>query len=283
MLRNLRRAIRLRQLVAGIAGLALGLLGNILASYLFEARSWLVYLIGGVFVASMVALILLDLRGPTRVELSLRPVRTIRTPDEMEGIARRGLIGLVSLYRPMKGSAAPPDPKEWLAAAGRRDYACLDLPNSNLAPLITAITMHKSKLAHCWLISTTSNDPRFPGSSAYVPALVEYLKAERQLACEFHYGPEFQMPLDDDAEVFTRTLDRIRRAMAEAAKRGLAEEEVMGDFTGGVRGMTLAMILGRLDADRDVQMIGTHYGDDGSPQPPLLPVVFGFSPVLRER
>jgi hypothetical protein len=284
MFPRLRRAIRLRQIIAGIFGLALGLLGNILASYLFEARSWLVYLISGVCVVSMVVLVLLDVRGPGRVELNLRPVRTVRSDAEKRSVAHPGLIALVSLYRPMKDSHVPSQkPEDWKAAAGRLDYQYLDLPHSNLAPLIEAITMHASKLKHCWLITTKSADSRFLGSGVYVPALIAYLQQEHGLGCEFHYGPEFELPLDDDAEVFTRTLDRTRKALAEAKDRGLTEEEVIGDFTGGVRGMTLGMILSRLDGDSDVQMIGTHYAADGMPVPPLFPVVFSFEPVLQEK
>jgi hypothetical protein len=283
MFKHLRRAIRMRQLVAGIVGLSLGLLGNIAASYLFEARSWLVYLISAVFVISVILLVFLDLRGPARVKLNLRPVKTIRTKAEQQSVARSGLIGMVSLYRPMKNSHTPPTskPEDWKAAAEHLDYAYLDLPNSNLAPLIEAITMHASRLQHCWLIATTSSDSRFWGSSVYAPALVAYLQTERNLKCQFYYGPELELPLDDDAEVFTRTLDRTHKILEQARHLGLAEENVISDFTGGVRGMTLGMILGRLDSDRDVQMIGTHYAPDGAPIPPLLPVIFSFEPVLQ--
>ena len=265
-------------------GLSLGLLGNILASYLFEARSWLVYLIGTVLVASIILIVILDLRGPARVQLVLRPVKTIRTEMEKRSAARPGLIGMVSLYRPMKGSCVPSSkPEDWKAAAERLDYAYLDLPHSNLAPLIEAITMHVSKLKHCWLITTTSTDARFWGSNVYAPVLIAYLQAVCQVNCTFHYGPELELPLDDDAEVFTRTLERTRYALAEARQLGLAEEDVIGDFTGGVRGMTLGMILSRLDGDRDLQMIGTHYAPDGAPEPPLLPIVFSFETVLQEK
>lgn len=284
MFPRLRRAIRLRQLVAGIMGLCLGLLGNILASYLFEARSWLVYLIAAILVGSLVLLVILDLRGPPRVQLNLRPIQTVRTEAEKRSAARSGLIGLVSLYRPMKGHCVPSSqPEDWKAAAERLDYTYLDLPHSNLAPLIEAITMHASKLKHCWLITTTSTDACFWGSNVYAPVLVAYLREVCQMSCEFHYGSELELPLDDDAEVFTRTLERTRYALAEAHKLGLEEEDVIGDFTGGVRGMSLGMILSRLDGDRDLQMIGTHYTPDGLPEPPLLPIIFSFETVLHEK
>jgi hypothetical protein len=284
MWQQLRRAIRLRQFLAGFSGLALGLLANVASDYMAVSAPWLISIVVLVFVATLLASIFLDVRGPARVGLILQPVKTLRTDAEKQAAARRGLIAFVSLYRPFRGSRVPStQASDWLAAAERGDYDDLDLPNSNLAPAIEAVVTHASKLEHCWLIGTTSADAKQPGSVAYIPILETYLQQEGNVKCQFHSGPEWQLPLDDDALVFSKTLELVRKAFAEAKELKLAAEDLVADFTGGVRGMTLGMILGCLDSDRDIEMIGAHYGPDGTPMPPLFPAIFGFEPVLRER
>lgn len=281
---RLRRAMRLRQVIAAIVGIVIGILTNVASSFFVEPHPWLVYVIGVIGLIALVAIIIMDIRGPVRVELNLRPVKTIRTAAEKESIARPGLIGIVSLYRPFGNtSVTSRNPEDWKAAAERLDYAALDFPNSNLAPLIQAISIHASKLLHCWLITTSSSDPRFWGSNVYAPVLVKYLQKEHHMKCTFHFGPELELPLEDDAEVFNKTVERAQNALAQARQLGLKEEEVIGDFTGGVRGMTLGMILSRLDGDCDLQVMGSHYKPNGEPTPPLFPIIFSFEPILHNK
>lgn len=284
MWNRLRQAIRLRQVVAGFSGLTLGLLINSLYSLMQDSGPWLTVLLLIVFVASLGAIVYLDVSGPKRISLNLRPVKTLRTDAEKQEAARRGLVIFVSLYRPQPGCAVPSkEAKDWQKAALRGDYVYLDLPNSNLAPAIQAIATHARHLEHCWLISTTSSDPDFPGSNTYLSVLKAYLREVQQVKCEFHDGPGLELSLDDDALVFTRTLDRMRHALQMANDLGLQDDDVIADFTGGVRGMTLGMILSCLDGDRDIQMIGTHYSPSGAPTPPLFPVIFSFEPVIHDK
>jgi hypothetical protein len=277
--------MQLRQLSAGVTGLALGLLLNVASNWLSGAGAALVPVIVAIFVGTLSVSIYLWWRNPTRVGLNIRPVRTLRAEAEKRQQAHRGLIAFVSLYRPGRDSRASKKPEDWQAAAARNDYQALDLPHSNLATTIEAIMSHTSQLEHCWLIGTTATDLGVPGSSIYIPALIEYLRHERGLKCTFHHGPECNLPLDDDALVFTKTLDLVRHVFAQAEKEGevgLQAQEVIADFTGGTRSMTLGMILACLDGDRDIEMIGTHYDAAGNPKGPIFPIIFSFEPVLLQ-
>jgi len=76
----------------------------------------------------------------TRVPLKLD------TEDRRRQYAKRGLIVLVGVFRPNRGSRAESLPvEERLALAERGDYTGLDLPNSNLALAIAAVALYQDK------------------------------------------------------------------------------------------------------------------------------------------
>jgi hypothetical protein len=281
---RLVRVMQLRQLSAGVAGLTLGLLLDFASDWLTGSGAGLVPLVALIFIAALSVSAWLWWRDPSRVGLALQPVKTLRTEAEKRQHARRGLIALVSLYRPTEENpAARLTPEDWRAAAKQRDYAALDLPNSNLATTIEAITSHASQLEHCWLIGTTAANPEIAGSHVYIPALVAYLNRERDLGCTFHYGQEFNLSLDDDALVFDKTVDIVREIFLHAESIGLGAPDVIADFTGGMRSMTLGMILACLDGDRDIEMIGTRYSPEGNWTGAPFPIIFRFEPILQQR
>ena len=283
MWQRLRQAMQLRQLTAGVAGLTLGLLLNFVSDWLTGSGTWLVPMVAIVFFGAILVSVWLWWRDPGRVGLNLQFVKTLRTESEKRQHARRGLIAFVSLYRPTREStAAKRSPDEWQTAAKERDYELLDLPSSNLATTIEAITTHASRLEHCWLVGTTATNPEIPGSHIYIPALVEYLRRERNVKCEFHYGTEFNLSLDDDALVFDKTLDLLRRIFRQAESMGLSAPDMIADFTSGIRSMTLGMILACLDGDRDIEMMGIHYNPEGKWTGSLFPIIFSFEPVLQQ-
>jgi hypothetical protein len=283
MRQRLQRAMQIRQASAGLAGLTLGLLLNFVSDWITGPGAWLMPLIALVFVVALAASAWFWWRHPERVGLNLQPVKTLRTEAEKKQHARRGLIAFVSLYRPTRESAASKlSPADWQTAAEQLDYERLDLPSSNLATTIEAIITHASRLEHCWLIGTTSAKPEIPGSNVYIPVLVEYLSRGRDLQCEFHHGPEFNLSLDDDALVFDKTMDLLRKIFSQAEGHKLSAGDVIADFTSGVRSMTLGMILACLDGDRDIEMIGTHYSPEGQWVGPPFPIIFSFEPVLQK-
>jgi len=284
MWQRLRQAIQFRQISAGAAGLLLGLLIEVLANWLTESSIGLVVVLTSIFVALLALNVWLWWRNPDRVSLRVDSVNTLRTQAERERYAQRGLVAFVSLYRPGRDGTASKNPKDWFEAAERKDYRVLDLPHSNLAPLIEAVMSHASRLEHCWLIGTAGSDPNRPGSAAYIPVLTEYLRRERGVKRTFHCGPECEIPMDDDALVFTKTVDLVKGIYLQARNDkqiALKPEEIIADFTGGMRSMPLGMILACLDSDRDIQMIGTHYDAAGKPTEALFPIVFKFQAIVR--
>jgi hypothetical protein len=283
MWRRLRRVIGVRQVSAGAAGLMLGLLLNLGSDWLAGPGLVLVPLIVAIFILAFLVSAWLWWRNPDRVGIHLQYVKTLRTETERAQHGRRGLIAFVSLYRPDRASpAAQLQPEDWQRAARDLDYEALDLPRSNLATTIEAITAHASHLEHCWLIGTTATDSQTPGSDVYIPSLVEYLRREYDVHCEFHYSPDLAISLDDDALVFDKTIDMLRGIFRQAVDLKLSDSDIVADFTGGIRSMTLGMILACLDGDRDIEMIGTHYGPDGRWAGPRFPIIFGFEPVLYQ-
>lgn len=201
----------------------------------------------------------------------------LRTPEEQRRYAHRGVIVFVSLYHPVGGvPPAGPHQTDWLEAAQALAIEQLDLPHSSLAPALTAVLSHTSRLEHCWLISTVSTDERQLGSLVYVPLVVEYLR-RHGVTCAFHGGSDYAIVLDDDALVCAKTYDLIRRIYREAIDRyGLKAPDLVADFTGCPRSMSLGLILASLHADRNVQLIGTRYDAAGRPTGPHFPILVSY-------
>jgi len=285
MLRRIKRTMQIGQLIAGVAGLTFGLLVDLLSGWLQSSQgSQLVPVVIAVFVVALLISIWLWWTKPERIGLAVEHVRTLRNDREKKQNAKQGLVAFVSLYNPSGDSKAQelsiPERQE-LAQVGQ--YARLDLLNSNLAPLIDAVVTHASRLEHCWLIGTTSSTSDKAGSFVYIPAIVQYLKQECGVNCEFHYEG-YSIPVDDDVSVFERTLELVGQVFEEAGTdKKIAGANMVADFTGGFRSMPLGMILACLDKDRDIQMIGTHYDEYGKWTNNRFPIIFGFEPVFRPK
>jgi hypothetical protein len=282
MLENLLNRFRIRQFIAGIAGLLLGLLLNIASDWLSGAGNFMIPIVAVGFVVALVVNGYLWLRRPARVGLQLEPPDILDEAAKPEK-ARRGLIVFVSLYSPQsKSSASSLKLEERVEAAKSKNYKELDFENSNLATTVKAIIAHASTLEHCWLIATISRANESSSSLLYVPALIELLKEKYGMHCKFHFGEEFAVTIDDDAPIFIKTIDIVNRIFKLGKEEGLREKDFVVDFTAGMRSMTLGAILACLDHDRNIQMIGTKYDAEGRPQGPLFPIIFSFKPILRE-
>ncbi len=269
-------------IVIGSMTFGLGMAQNVFANYFAGVSFWRSLVLLGV---PLILLgVLLPLLVPTDIKATITP-RTLRTEDEKKRNANRGLIVFVSLYRPIKG--APPagaGDKQWLDAAGRLDYRSLDLENSNLGTAINAVVGHAPKLEHCWLIGTTSTDPAQPGSLDYEPVLIRFLTDQKKLTCEFHSGPEYAIPLDDDALVCPKTYDLVKRIYKRAKEEHKIETgDMIADFTGCPRSMTLGLILACLSTDQNIQLMGTRYDGSGRPVGPAIPIIFTFEPRLQAK
>jgi len=277
--RNLFRTVNPVRLTLGMASNFLALIINGVSNVLGSDWRMLSVLVTVFLVLGMVGLLL---SPRSQVEARIE-ARTLRTDEEKKRYANRGLIAFISLYRPIKKSPPAGDNEAaWLNAARAMDYHGLCLEQSNLATVINAAVGHSSRLEHCWLIGTVSSDPNQPGSSDYGPAVVEFLKKEKGLACKFHTGPEYAIPLDDDALVCTKTYDLVRRIYREAGRDfKIAPNEVIADFTGSFRSMTLGLILACLSVDKNIQLMGTRYDGAGHPVGPPVPIIFSYEPMLK--
>jgi hypothetical protein len=279
--RNLFQAVNPITLSIGMMSFLSGLICNIVSNVLGSDWRTLSMLTTGLLVLSMI-MVLLSPKAEVEARIE---ARTLRTDEEKRRSANRGLITFVSLYRPIKGKPPAGDSDiDWVNAARAMEYKKLDLENSNLATAINAAVGHASRLEHCWLIGTISTDLHQPGSIDYEPALVEFLKKEKNLACEFHSGPEYAIALDDDALVCTKTYDLVRRLYRQAASDfKIAPSDMIADFTGCPRSMTLGLILACLSVDKNIQLMGTRYDGAGRPVGQPVPIIFSFEPLLRAK
>jgi len=261
----------------------LNVTSNVIAA-LIASSKWLT--LGIVTFATIIALIVYIFLRPRYVDIRFKktPIPA-RTEQEKQASAQRGLVLVVGPYNPNRGAPTDQlDPARRRELAQALDYKTLDLPHSNLAVPIEAISAHASRLEHCWLLTTkTVNDPS-RDSEVYVPVLVEYLKKERGLHCQFHTSKKYEIVMDDDPAITERTRRIVNEIFKEAGefaekKTRLSNEEIVCDATSGTRSISLGIILACLDGKRKVQLIGTHYGPKGEFIGDPYPITFDYEPV----
>ena len=254
-------------------GSLLGVIPNLIATP--SILIWAAPVLGGIGLVSGLASLLLPQK--LSVDTAIRSPQSIRRPEDAALYARRGLVGFVSLYN--NPGKLPPD--ELQAAIDQLDFAQLQLEKSNLQPMLYAIQAHAVQLQHCWLIATVGKQAS--GSLPYAKVMAEYLRQEKGLQCGFHYGESFAVSLDDDTDVLQRTYDLlVKKVFKEATRANLAPQDLVADFTAGIRSMTLGMVLACLDKERDIEFVGTPYGEDGCPiKEELTPIIFSFEPQLK--
>jgi len=261
-----------------VMGLILGVFGNYLSGsaslvslrYLFPAF----IIIGAITFA-------LEARRHKLFNVVLK-VTTARTDSEKQRSARKGVITFVSIYNPHSSSIARKlTQDEIIAAVHNKDYRLLDLENTNFKTVIGAVCTHKdAPIKHCWLVGTVDAEGR-AGSTMYQDMLVEYLRIEKKINCEFHFGADYAISIDDDALICDKTYNMIQRIYHEAATFGLDGKDIIADFTGGMRSMPAGMILACLHRDNDIQLMGTKYNGIAEPVGPLFPIQIAFEPEIK--
>jgi hypothetical protein len=272
-----RRSLNPQRLSTGLAGLCvgslLGVIPNIIATP--SILIWAAPVLGGIALVSGVASLLLPQK--LSVDTAIRSPQSIRCPEDAALYARRGLIGFVSLYN----NPGKLFPEELQAAIDTLDFAKLMLEESNLQPMLHAIQAHAGQLQHCWLIATVGKQTS--GSLPYAKVMAEYLRQQKGLQCGFYYGEDYTVSLDDDTDVLQRTYDLlVRRVFKEATRASLSPQDLVADFTAGIRSMTLGMVLACLDKERDIEFVGTRYDLDGRMvRGDLTPIIFSFEPQLK--
>ncbi|MEM7117794.1 MAG: hypothetical protein AAF614_35515 [Chloroflexota bacterium] len=278
----MRRLLKLRIVIPFIAGILFNLVLGLLTTLVQESDS-------GITIGIIIALGLFGswsiyyLIRQRRTTVVDRTPRVLREPKDWWQYAHKGLIVFVSLYNPFRSPTAKAlTIEERLDAAAAGAYEKLDFENSNLKPIITAIDRHGSKLEHCWLVGTTASSGEQSSSVTYIPALECYLREQRGAKCQFHSGESYTVLIDDDAQVTTKTRDLIEKVFQEGRGLGLAEEEVLADFTAGPRSMVLGLFWACVDGKRDVQFVGSHYDENARPVGDLFPIIFSFDTERQE-
>lgn len=170
---------------------------------------------------------------------------------------------IIPLYnRHTKGSLSQKEKKQ---ALKNKNYKRLDLENSNLGHNIEAILAHSHNLAHCWIVGSYCEDKSIPSSTDYTEVLIEYLREEKGITCEFHYGKEYAVSLDSDALICEKTYNLTTHIYKEARKRyKLKAKDIIADVTGGLKSMNLGMVMACMHEDQEIQIIGGKYNLNGT-------------------
>lgn len=274
----MKNLFTLSQLIFGAFTFLVGLLAEVLGNMIAGGNWTILSVFAGLLVLAGLFVMVYRYTHPRHFDLRWSPPTPLRQPHEYRENAHRGLIFNLPLLDPQS-----PDKREITKeekdtrkeAARNLDLACADLEHSNFRTAIEAAKAHAHRLQHVWLITT-------PDALPYAPVLEKYLKQQEKIACEIHYGDGYNILLkEDDDQVAVKTQKMVDLIYREAKKKGLSDKDIVADFTGGPRSMVLGIILACLDESRVVQMIGTHYDQNGKPQG-VLPVLFDFEPKLTD-
>ena len=279
----MNRFLRPATLIPAITGFLLAVVLEVVVNTIIGAGGQVltaVLILTALF--SLLALWLNERTQSTRVMIEPVP---LDTPANRLIHAHRGLIAFVSLYQPNaqnpQGNTGT-DVSARIAAAQNGDYTALDLENANLAAIIATITAHASKLEHCWLITTTTGDP-VTSSLTYLPPLIAYLQEKKGLRIHYHAGEDYIIRIDrNDALITSQTRNLVNAIYREARAFKLAEQDVVADFSGGYRSMTLGMILACLNKGRDIQFAGTRYDANAQPTGEIFPILYNFEAELSQ-
>jgi hypothetical protein len=277
-----RRFLNAQRTLMTISGTSFGILLSVIANWISSGEfTWLLpYIAILTVITGGVALYLTFRRPLPRIAVVMRTPVTLRSSEDTRRYGREGFIGFVPLYSPLAGNPAvqlTPEARRKAVKDLDFDRLCLT-DNSNLRPTMTAIQAHAGHLKHCWLISTSGENGSLPDARL----LVEYLRQRAGLGCEFHYGVEYSVAIEDDVLTTSKTYDLVQGIFRKAGESyRISQQKMVGDITSGFRSMPLGMILASLNKDQDIEFVGTHYDEIGSPVGPLLPTIYGFEAQVQ--
>ena len=156
---------------------------------------------------------------------------------------------------------------------------------SNLYTLLTAIKAHGSTLEHIWLLGTA--DPKEgKGSGSILADLTDYIGRNRE-SLGLKKDPKIEhletIPMDFDNQVTECVRKTVDEVFDHAAYYGLKQSDIIADCTGGTKSMTLGVILACLEEDRDIQLVGSRYKEDGRPDgSSAFPMIFEYTTSRAE-
>lgn len=269
--------LSVRKIILTLVLAVLNVVSNLIANLTVEGGWRIIWLVLGIGALAAIAYILIrNILNPPHVSVQFDQAVPIRQ-EEYQRHARKGLILLLSDFKPNPGSPAHHlSEKERLELAEKGDYDSLHLTDSNFNPAIIAVTAHASNLSHCWII-TTSNTSERNQSRPYARVLAAYL----QTICgagNFHHGDGYVIPAQDDDAMAKKTYTVVNAIYQEArGKFQLRDEDIVSDFTGTSKSMSMGMILACLDRRRTLQYVGSHYDSAGNRQGDSFPILFTFA------
>jgi len=208
---------------------------------------------------------------------------TLDNEADRREYGRKGLIVVVSRFRSFSKDINAKGSAFIEGAIEARNYEALDVMNSNFKPAIIAALAHQDTLQHCWLLATTANSEGRSGSTLEREFLLGYLRDETELAsCKFYCGTDYEISVNNDAQVTHKTKDLINKIFKEAKKLGLKENDIVADLTGGLKSISLGIALACITATRDVQYEATDYLPNGNPSGNMTPVLYDIQIQLKD-
>jgi hypothetical protein len=277
---SLGKFLSSRQPYQTIAAFGSGILLGIIPNWVVAGGTTVIWFVA---IATVVTWLLSRLlpKG-SEFDVTIKNPQTIRNQQEAKMYARQGFIGFVPLFTPKHDSTASKlSFEQRIEAVKNLDFDTLEVEQSNFAPTIKAILSHQRELKHCWLLATTGSASKAQGSIIFAKLLAEYLRQKYGIKCNFYYGDDYIISLDEDSQVLGKTYDLVQQVFKEVKHKKLSAREIVADITTGFRSMTLGMILACLDEERDIEFIGTHYDERGKPDGSLIPIIFNFKPQSR--
>ncbi len=231
---------------------------NVISDWLFGINSVLVKIIFSMVIfISLVFVVWSALRTKAIVIDNYRMDRLDDANDQDEH-AREGLIVMLSKYNRVPRDEQ--EKKSFIKLLEEGTYDQLDFQNSNLGHLVKTITSHKTKLRHCWVITTentgNTTEGMLNGTHAYYKSITNYLKTVLP-GVEFH---QEKIIVTEDSAVTRKVRETVNRILSN----NKTPKDTITDVTGGTKSMTLGATLACLQGDRDLQIIGTDYDTDGN-------------------
>lgn len=258
-MKNFRNAI-----ISAVSSFGLGWVTNNLSGS-YNLPTWLAWVLAIIFLAGIIIPIV---QLHERIQAKPTPYQVPEGQDA--GVVhklKKGLIVTVSLPYPAI---------DWNA----------EIPiTSNLYTLLTAIKAHGSTLEHIWLLGTA--DPKEgKGSGSILADLTDYIGRNRE-SLGLKKDPKIEhletIPMDFDNQVTECVRKTVDEVFDHAAYYGLKQSDIIADCTGGTKSMTLGVILACLEEDRDIQLVGSRYKEDGRPDgSSAFPMIFEYTTSRAE-
>jgi hypothetical protein len=175
------------------------------------------------------------------IMLRFSPAPAARAAILEPPLPRRGLVLLVSVYRPRANSAfQKPDDIDFNHPSAR-----LELFKSNWGPLAVAAEHHSSELKHCWLLCSDGEDGSHK-QAHHAERVIRYFAGAR-VKCHIELT---------DANDVSKIANDVKALYDRAALRfNLAPDQVISDFTGGTAAMSCGLVLANVAAEHDVEYL----------------------------